>query len=127
MEVELTDHLGYEPHAPEPPAVRNTATDQSQDAITEHGQVDIDAPRIAGGQFGPTVRKRQRRLEGDVAARGPVPLVAKPERLERVLYDETASSGFDDFIQCLGYKAEIIKRYFLEYNEALSSDFVLSN
>ena len=38
-----------------------------------------------------------------------------------------ASWGFDDFILCLGYKAEIIKQYFLEYNEALSNDFVLSN
>ena len=38
-----------------------------------------------------------------------------------------ASWGFDDFILCLGYKAEIIKQYFLDYNEALSNDFVLSN
>jgi glucose-1-phosphate cytidylyltransferase len=38
-----------------------------------------------------------------------------------------ASWGFDDFVLCLGYKAEIIKQYFLEYKEALSNDFVLSN
>jgi glucose-1-phosphate cytidylyltransferase len=38
-----------------------------------------------------------------------------------------ASWGFDDFILCLGYKAEVIKEYFLAYNEALSNDFVLSN
>jgi glucose-1-phosphate cytidylyltransferase len=38
-----------------------------------------------------------------------------------------ASWGFDDFILCLGYKAEVIKQYFLDYNEALSNDFVLSN
>jgi glucose-1-phosphate cytidylyltransferase len=38
-----------------------------------------------------------------------------------------ASWGFDDFVLCLGYKAEIIKQYFLEYNEAFSNDFVLSN
>jgi glucose-1-phosphate cytidylyltransferase len=38
-----------------------------------------------------------------------------------------ASWGFDDFILCLGYKAETIKQYFLDYNEALSNDFVLSN
>jgi len=38
-----------------------------------------------------------------------------------------ASWGFDDFILCLGYKAETIKEYFLNYNEALSNDFVLSN
>ncbi len=38
-----------------------------------------------------------------------------------------ASWGHDDFILCLGYKAECIKEYFLNYNEALSNDFVLSN
>jgi glucose-1-phosphate cytidylyltransferase len=38
-----------------------------------------------------------------------------------------ASWGYDDFILCLGYKAEEIKEYFLNYNEALSNDFVLSN
>src|SRR4051812_49771336 len=37
------------------------------------------------------------------------------------------SWGFDDFILCLGYKGEIIKQYFLDYNEALSNDFVLTN
>jgi glucose-1-phosphate cytidylyltransferase len=35
--------------------------------------------------------------------------------------------GFKDFILCLGYKGERIKRYFLDYDECLSSDFVLSN
>jgi len=38
-----------------------------------------------------------------------------------------ASWGFDDFILCLGYKGESIKEYFLNYKEALSNDFVLSN
>jgi glucose-1-phosphate cytidylyltransferase len=35
--------------------------------------------------------------------------------------------GHNDFILCLGYKGELIKRYFLDYDECLSSDFVLSN
>lgn len=35
--------------------------------------------------------------------------------------------GHKDFILCLGYKADIIKNYFLEYNECASNDFVLSN
>jgi glucose-1-phosphate cytidylyltransferase len=34
--------------------------------------------------------------------------------------------GHRDFILCLGHKGEAIKRFFLDYNEALSSDFVLS-
>ncbi len=38
-----------------------------------------------------------------------------------------ASWGFDDFVVCLGYKAERIKEYFLSYSEALSNDFILSN
>lgn len=33
----------------------------------------------------------------------------------------------NDFVLCLGHKAEAIKRFFLDYNEALSRDFVLSN
>jgi glucose-1-phosphate cytidylyltransferase len=38
-----------------------------------------------------------------------------------------ADWGHNDFILCLGYKAESIKEYFLSYNEALSNDFVLTN
>ena len=37
-----------------------------------------------------------------------------------------AHFGHKDFILCLGYKAEVIKEYFLNYNEALANDFVLS-
>ena len=36
-----------------------------------------------------------------------------------------AHFGHKDFILCLGYKADVIKQYFLNYNEALSNDFVL--
>ena len=35
--------------------------------------------------------------------------------------------GHKDFILCLGHKGEAIKRFFLSYNEALSSDFILSD
>jgi glucose-1-phosphate cytidylyltransferase len=38
-----------------------------------------------------------------------------------------AHFGHRDFILCLGYRGDVIKRYFLEYNECLSNDFVLSN
>lgn len=37
-----------------------------------------------------------------------------------------ASWGHTDFILCLGYQAEVIKKYFLEYNEALANDFVMN-
>jgi len=32
--------------------------------------------------------------------------------------------GHKEFILCLGYKGDTIKKYFLEYNECLSNDFV---
>jgi glucose-1-phosphate cytidylyltransferase len=37
-----------------------------------------------------------------------------------------AHFGHKDFILCLGYRADAIKKYFLEYNECVSNDFVLS-
>ena len=37
-----------------------------------------------------------------------------------------AHYGHKDFVLCLGYKADVIKNYFLNYNEALSNDFVLA-
>jgi glucose-1-phosphate cytidylyltransferase len=37
-----------------------------------------------------------------------------------------ASFGHKEFILCLGYKADYIKNYFLNYNECLSNDFLLS-
>ena len=66
MEVELTDHVGYEPHC-EPPGgagnKRNGTTPKT--LITEHGKVQIDAPRDRDGSFEPKiVRKRQRRFVG---------------------------------------------------------------
>lgn len=38
-----------------------------------------------------------------------------------------AHFGHKDFILCLGWKANAIKEYFLDYNECLSNDFVLSS
>lgn len=37
-----------------------------------------------------------------------------------------AHFGHTDFVLCLGYKGDAIKRYFLEYEECLSNDFILS-
>src|SRR4051794_17323130 len=66
MEVELTEHLGYEPHC-EPPGgagnQRNGTTPKT--LICEHGEVAIDAPRDRDGSFAPKiVNKRQRRFVG---------------------------------------------------------------
>jgi putative transposase len=66
MEVELTDHLGYE-HGDAPPGgtanTRNGSTPKT--LTTEHGPVPIETPRDRDGTFEPRiVRKRQRRFEG---------------------------------------------------------------
>lgn len=34
--------------------------------------------------------------------------------------------GHKDFILCLGYQADVIKKYFLEYDECVTNDFVFS-
>ena len=66
LEVELSDHVGYEPHC-EPPGgagnQRNGTTPKT--LITEQGKVAIDAPRDRDGSFEPKlVKKRQRRFVG---------------------------------------------------------------
>lgn len=37
-----------------------------------------------------------------------------------------AHYGHNDFILCLGYRGDLIREYFLKYNECMSNDFVLS-
>ena len=37
-----------------------------------------------------------------------------------------AHYGHRDFVLCLGYRADVIKDYFLHYDEAVSNDFVLT-
>src|SRR6185437_2193213 len=66
MEVELTGHVGYEPHAEPPGGAGNTRNGTSpKRLVTEHGQVEIDAPRDRNGTFEPKiVKKRQRRFVG---------------------------------------------------------------
>jgi glucose-1-phosphate cytidylyltransferase len=38
-----------------------------------------------------------------------------------------AHFGHKDFVLCLGYKADVIKEFFLNYEEWISNDFTLSN
>jgi len=66
MDVELTEHLGYE-HGQAPPGragnTRNGSTPKT--LMTEHGPVRIDTPRDRDSSFEPkVVRKRQRRFAG---------------------------------------------------------------
>jgi putative transposase len=66
MEVELTDHLGYQPHEEPPGGTGNTRNGSTpKTLITDNGPVPIDTPRDRDGSFEPRiVRKRQRRFEG---------------------------------------------------------------
>jgi putative transposase len=66
MSAELTEHLGYEPHQ-EPPGgtsnARNGTTPKT--LVTEHGPVQVKAPRDRNASFAPKiVRKGQRRFQG---------------------------------------------------------------
>src|SRR5580704_2465163 len=66
LEVEITDHLGYELHREPPGGTGNTRNGSTRKRLaTEHGPVEIRAPRDRDGSFEPMiVRKRQRRFEG---------------------------------------------------------------
>ena len=66
LEVEITDHLGYERHQEPPGGSGNTRNGSTaKRVVTEHGEVGIDTPRDRDGSFSPQiVRKRERRFEG---------------------------------------------------------------
>jgi len=66
LEVEMTEHLGYDKHDPAGRDGGNSRNGtRSKTVLTEVGPVEIDVPRDRDGSFEPkTVRKRQRRLEG---------------------------------------------------------------
>ena len=66
MEVELTEHLGYEPHQEPPGGAGNTRNGSTPKTLaTEHGPVALDTPRDRDGSFEPRiVKKRQRRFAG---------------------------------------------------------------
>jgi hypothetical protein len=66
MEVELTEHLGYETHVEPPGGAGNTRNGSTpKRLITEHGEVQINTPRDRDDSFEPRiVKKRQRRFEG---------------------------------------------------------------
>ncbi len=64
----------------------------------------------------------------DVSGEVPKPMVnigARPILWHIMKY--YAHYGHKDFILCLGYKADAIKNFFLNYDQCLSSDFTLSN
>jgi glucose-1-phosphate cytidylyltransferase len=61
-------------------------------------------------------------------ADGTIPKPMAPIGLRPVLWHVMryySHFGVNDFVLCLGHKGEVIKEYFLRYNEAVSNDFVL--
>ena len=66
LEVEMSDHLGYEPHAVEGRGSGNSRNGSYPKTVTtEIGKVGLRVPRDRNASFDPvTVRKGQRRLDG---------------------------------------------------------------
>lgn len=66
LEVEMTEHLGYERHAADGRGTGNSRNGTyAKTVTTEIGDVDLDVPRDRLGTFDPaTVPKHQRRLDG---------------------------------------------------------------
>ena len=66
LEAELTDHLGYVPHAPEGRSSGNSRNGTSKKTLqTEQGPIPIEVPRDRDGSFVPQlVKKHQRRFAG---------------------------------------------------------------
>lgn len=65
------------------------------------------------------------REASEVAPKPMIPIGTRPVLWHVMKY--YAHFGFTDFVLCLGYKAEVIKQFFLTYNEALTNDFVFSD
>jgi putative transposase len=66
LEAEMTEHLGYEKHAPEGYDGANSRNGHgSKQLITDDGSVELEVPRDREGTFEPkVVKKGQRRLPG---------------------------------------------------------------
>jgi len=64
------------------------------------------------------------RESGDDIPKPMVPIGYRPILWHVMKY--YAHFGYTDFILCLGHRADVIKKYFLNYEETISNDFVLS-
>ena len=65
------------------------------------------------------------RESGDDIPKPMVPIGYRPILWHLMKY--YAHYGHKDFVLCLGHKADVIKKYFLNYEETISNDFVLSS
>ena len=66
LQAELTNHLGYAPHARHQVKNGNVRNGTSAKTVeTDQGPMELQVPRDRAGTFEPAVvKKRQRRLEG---------------------------------------------------------------
>jgi glucose-1-phosphate cytidylyltransferase len=65
---------------------------------------------------------------GETSSRVPKPMITIGDRpILWHIMKYYSSFGITDFVLGLGYKADAIKQYFLDYNEAIANDFVLRN
>jgi transposase-like protein len=66
LEAEMTDHLGYEPHAPEGRGTGNSRNGKTRKTVQNgNGPFEIEVPRDRDGSFEPQlIKKHQRRLNG---------------------------------------------------------------
>lgn len=72
------------------------------------------------GGFGMRIREYSEQIPKPM-----VPIGSRPILWHIMRY--YAHFGHKEFILCLGHGAESVKNYFLNYNECISNDFVLSN
>jgi glucose-1-phosphate cytidylyltransferase len=71
------------------------------------------------GGFGTRLREHSDRIPKPLVSVGSRPILWHLMRYY-------AHFGHTDFVLCLGYRGDAIREYFLNYNECLSNDFVLS-
>lgn len=83
---------------------------------------------FCGGQ-GMRMRPLLQKGQGAAGESMPKPMieVAPQQPLLWHVMKYYAHFGHRDFILCLGYRAEMIKEFFLRYNDHLASDFVMEN
>ena len=71
------------------------------------------------GGFGTRLREYSETIPKPLVPVGPRPVVW-------YLMKYYAHFGHKDFILCLGYQGDLIRKFFLNYNEALATDFTMS-
>ena len=72
------------------------------------------------GGFGTRLREYSDTIPKSMVSIGPRPIIWH-------LMKYYAHYGHTEFILCLGYRGDLIKEYFLDYDECVSNDFTLSD